>query len=423
MEQGFLRVEETVTCVTRVHERGMQLLRGSGMTELLSEALDAILELTGADFGTIHTLDPETNQLRFAVDRMRPASASTGAQPLFEGVARQEATLADPGALTGISITSSMRDHASPSDVKMYVLASWSSPLLSSKAESLGVVSTYSRSPQLLTEERLSVVDVLLRQVADFIEQSRAQRMLQRSHALEQGARTAAEAANRRKDEFLATLAHEIRQPLWAAVLACEVAKRTLRSENPAAACEEISRQLRQIARLVEDLGDVSRIVRGSLELRRTRLDLRSVVQGGITTATPVLTAKQHEVTVALGSEPCWIDADSARMGQVVSNLLHNAASYTPPGGHIWVTLSRDDGWVSLRIRDNGVGIAASEIDRIFDPFERGGQHNGSFSLGIGLAIVREVVTLHGGAVRVTSNGRDTGAEFVVTLPDQRTSS
>ena len=305
----------------------------------------------------------------------------------------------------------------------MSALASWSSPLLSSKAESLGVVSTYSRTPQLLTDERLSVVDVLLRQVADFIEQSRAQRTLQRSHALEQGARATAEAANRRKDQFLATLAHEIRQPLWAAVLACEVAKHNLRGENRDGAAEEISRQLRQIARLVEDLSDVSRIVRGSLELRRARLDLRNVVQGGLGTAAPVLDAKHHDVTVALGDEPCWVYADSARMGQVVSNLLHNAAAYTPPGGHIRIWLSRDEGWVCLRIRDNGVGIAASEIDRIFDPFERGGQHSGSFSLGIGLAVVREVVTLHGGTVRAMSDGRDMGAEFVVTLPADHTPS
>ena len=413
MEPGSLQVESTLERVARVHEHGIRVLRGGEVNELLGEALEAILELTGADFGTVHTLDPESSQLHFAVDRMRLSSGPNGAHQALEDEAPWQASAEDPVIAAGISITSSGGDHTSRSKVRINALASWSSPLLSSKAESLGVVSTYSRTPQLLTEERLSVVDVLLRQVADFIEQGRSQRLLQRSHALEQGARAAAEEANRRKDQFLATLAHEIRQPLWAAVLACEVAKRTLKE----GASDEVSRHLRQIARLVEDLGDVSRIVRGSLELRRERLDLRALVQGGIATAAPVVTAKRHDVTVVLGEEPCWVSADSARMAQVVSNLVHNAAAYTPPGGQIRVSLSGDDGWAYLRIRDNGVGIPASEIDRIFDPFERGCQHNGSFSLGIGLAVVRHVVTLHGGTVRALSNGRDTGAEFVVSLP------
>jgi signal transduction histidine kinase len=260
-------------------------------------------------------------------------------------------------------------------------------------------------------------VDIFARQAADFIEDSRSREALRKLCANEQEARARADAANRRKDQFLATLSHELRQPLSAALPALEVQKRSLRPERRERAAEVIEQQLHHIARLVEDLSDVSHIARGIVDLRRERLDLRFIVRQALDMTMPLIDARRHRTTVTLGYQPTWVWVDGARMKQVFSNLLRNAASYTPPGGHISISLGRQDGRVFVRVRDNGIGIAADALGPIFEVFERGSQHTDSSSLGIGLAVARQIVALHGGSVSAASEGEGQGSEFVVTLP------
>ncbi len=228
--------------------------------------------------------------------------------------------------------------------------------------------------------------------------------------------------ADRRKDEFLATLAHELRNPLAPIKNAVDV----LRLAGPPGpdvewAREVIDRQVDHLTRLIEDLLDLSRITRDKLELRKQRIELQQVIQGAVEASRPVIDQQGHELTVTLPPEPIHLDADDVRLVQVFMNLLTNAAKYTPPGGHLWITAERagESGAVEVRVRDDGVGIAPEKLPRLFEMFyqvENAHEHSPG-GLGLGLTLVRRLVELHGGRVTAASAGLDQGSEFTVYLP------
>jgi two-component system CheB/CheR fusion protein len=225
--------------------------------------------------------------------------------------------------------------------------------------------------------------------------------------------------ADKRKDEFLATLAHELRNPL----APIRYAVRLLRPDAPAAALSQardtIDRQATQMARLLDDLLDMSRITRGIIELKRRTLDLRQSVEDSIEVARPMIDGVQHRLTVSLPGQPAWVDADPTRLAQIVGNLLQNAAKYTDPGGAIAVRLDLRDEDIVLSVRDTGIGLSPEMRARVFEMFSQ--VHKSITSprggLGIGLAIVRRLVELHGGTIEVHSAGLGQGTEFVVRLP------
>jgi signal transduction histidine kinase len=233
----------------------------------------------------------------------------------------------------------------------------------------------------------------------------------------EQEERERAESMTRVVDDFLATLAHELRQPLAAALAAIEIQKHNPRADRQERARRVIEQQVRYIARLVGDLSDVSQISRGAVELRRERLDVRVLVAETVAMTEPMFEERRHRVACALGEEPAWIVGDAIRLKQVFSNLLRNAASYTPPGGHVRLTLDGDDGHVRLRVRDNGAGIRADALDSVFELFNRAGRQSRGQSAGIGLAVVRRLVELHNGTVSAASPGIGLGSEFTVIFP------
>lgn len=227
--------------------------------------------------------------------------------------------------------------------------------------------------------------------------------------------------ADRRKNEFLATLAHELRNPL--APLAHGLALlRQAGDADPARrrrTLEMLERQVTLLVRLIEDLLDVSRIGRGLLELRRTRLDLVAAVQDGLDSAEPAVVAQRHRLTVSLPPQPLWVDGDGPRLSQVVANLVNNAARYTPEGGRIEVTLAAEGTQATLSVQDDGIGIAPAMQARVFEMFaqaDRSSPH-AQAGLGIGLAISRRLVELHGGRLVAHSEGVGHGSCFVVTLP------
>lgn len=226
--------------------------------------------------------------------------------------------------------------------------------------------------------------------------------------------------SDRRKDEFLATLAHELRNPLAPIRNGLRIMKRA--GGNP----EEIEetrammeRQVGQMVRLVDDLLDVSRISRNKLELRRARIELESVVTSAVETSRPLIERNRHELTLSLPSEPVYLQADMTRLAQVFSNLLTNAAKYTPHGGKINLAAAIEGGQVAVRVRDNGVGISADMLPRVFEIFTQveDSLKNSQGGLGIGLTLVRRLVELHGGTVEANSAGAGQGSEFVVRLP------
>jgi signal transduction histidine kinase/CheY-like chemotaxis protein len=227
--------------------------------------------------------------------------------------------------------------------------------------------------------------------------------------------------ADRRKDEFLATLAHELRNPLAAIRNALDVSQLRAREGGGAVgpAGPIIRRQVGHLARLVDDLLDVSRIARGKVRLRKRFVDVAEVISSAVESSRPLIDARGHHLEVALPDTPMRIDADPTRIAQVLVNLLSNAAKYTPDGGRIWLTVERGGGQVILRVRDTGLGIPAPMLPQIFDLYT---QVAGTFDraeggLGIGLTLVRRLTEMHSGTVSAFSAGPGAGSEFVVRLP------
>ena len=226
--------------------------------------------------------------------------------------------------------------------------------------------------------------------------------------------------ADRRKDEFLATLAHELRNPLAPVRNAAKV----LRAPGADARTRElattiIERQIQTMAGLLEDLLDVSKITRGQIILHRQRTSVASIVETSLEVARPLLDARGHQLTVHLPAEPIEVDADPMRLSQVFSNLLTNAAKYTAPGGHIELNARSEGSGVYIAVRDSGVGLEPESIARIFEIFSqvKTTLDRAEGGLGIGLALVKGLVELHGGRVSASSNGLGQGSEFGVWLP------
>ena len=226
--------------------------------------------------------------------------------------------------------------------------------------------------------------------------------------------------AERRKDEFLATLAHELRNPLAPLRNALAILKQI--RDQPAAVDqtrELMERQLGQMVRLIDDLLDVSRISRGRLELRIERVELAAVVQQAIETCRPLAEAAGHELIVVMPPEPVYVNADPVRLAQVFSNLLSNACKFTEPGGRIELTAGRDGSNAVVSVQDNGVGIGLDELDSIFEMFSQvdTSLERSQGGLGIGLSLAKRLVELHGGTIEAHSDGHGLGSEFIVRLP------
>lgn len=232
-------------------------------------------------------------------------------------------------------------------------------------------------------------------------------------------AAAALQESNRRKDEFLAILAHELRNPLAPIRQAALVAKATPDPVRQAWAVGVIDRQVGHMALLLDDLLDVSRISRGKLVLRIAEVDLQAVVDAAVEGAWPGIEAKKHKLVLRLPAHPVRVRADAVRLAQVLSNLLSNAAKYTDPGGTITLAAEESDGRLLLRVRDTGIGLSREHLEGIFTMFSQvaAGSDRAQGGLGIGLALSRGLAQLHGGTLEASSEGPGHGAEFTVCLP------
>jgi two-component system, sensor histidine kinase len=226
--------------------------------------------------------------------------------------------------------------------------------------------------------------------------------------------------ADRRKDEFLATLAHELRNPLAPIRTAMHVLARVPADAPQAARLREMmERQLEQLVKLIDELLDVSRIATGKVLLQRERVDLRSVLDSALEASRPQVDASGHDLRVRYPAAPLWVVGDPSRLSQVISNLINNAAKYTPPRGRIDVALDEGDRQAVVRVTDNGAGIPPDMLDRVFDMFTQVNRtlDRAQGGLGIGLSLVRRLVDLHGGSVGAESAGLDKGSTFTIRLP------
>jgi PAS domain S-box-containing protein len=393
--------------MTHLYELGLRLSGGLDLGPMLEEVLNAVISLQGTDLGAVFLYDHERDELSIAASaglsdslvarlgRMRRGEGAggmalaTGACVVVENVEKDPcfATLLDPVREAGIR-------------------AVFSHPLLSRQGEFVGTISTYFREPHRPSDRQVRMVEMYARQAADFLESAQL--------------RSQAKESDRRKGEFLALMAHELRAPLSAILNAAHLLSTPEADEAALTyARKVVERQTRQMTHLVDDLLDATRLRNGTLQLRTEPLALDGIIARAVETARPAIETRNHDLRLIVPPEPMYVLADPVRIEQVLVNLLTNAAKYTERGGFITLLAQREGDQVVLRVRDNGVGIPPDLLPRVFDLFMQadGSSDNAARGLGIGLWIVRGLVEGHGGTVEALSDGPGRGSEFVVRLP------
>jgi len=277
---------------------------------------------------------------------------------------------------------------------------------LMARGRRLGAMSFYSSRDRQFDLTDLDLAEDLTRRAAYYVDNAQLYQQVR--------------AADRRKDEFLATLAHELRNPLAPIMNAFEILRKRV-GDHPELdpLHETVRRQIQHLVRLINDLVDVSRITRGKIALRMERVRLETLVHQAVDTSQPLIDARRQKLTLNLSPEPLWLSADPARLVQVIANLLNNASKYTHAGGCIWLITEREGEQAILRVRDNGSGIETDLLPQVFDLFTQGDRSLDRVQggLGIGLTIVRSLVEDHHGQVVAFSEGQGRGSEFVVRLP------
>ncbi len=389
---------------------------------LFDEILAAAMTITEADAGTIQLLDGATQTLSFLTSRgFSPAMSAHFARVSADSDSPCGIALAR-GQRTFVEFTDDVRAAPDSSNRLHYeqgLRCAQSTPLFSRSGRKLGMFSTHWRTPRSLTERELRFLDLLGRQAADLIERSQAR------EALRESERELRE-TDRRKDEFLAVLAHELRNPLVPIRTGVELLKRV--PEQPALV-EKIrpmmDRQVRHVVRLIDDLLDVSRIATGKIVLQRQPVMLSNLINSVVEANRAAINAAGLKLEVHLDDPHRILEIDPTRFSQVIGNILHNATKFTPTGGSIRLTSEEEAGDgtsgrnLVLRIADTGIGIHKDLLPTIFGLFTQ--VHSDSFTryggLGIGLALARKLVELHGGSITADSAGPNLGTEFTVRIP------
>jgi len=393
---------------TLLHELSTQLVPSGDVEPLLSEILSAAATLTGTDKGNIQFYDQATDSLRIIVhqglsERFVQHFADDGWDATCGAAARkiERVIVEDITQLQGLEGNAGLEVILADG-----VRAIQCTPMVSRDGRLVGMLNNHFTTPHRLDERTLNWLDLLARMAADFVERSQAEQALR--------------AADRHKDEFLAMLAHELRNPLAPIRNAVHILRRA-ESDNQKIrpTLEMLDRQVNQMVRLVDDLLDVSRVSRGKIELRKERIELADVVNRAVESTRSMIQSMEHELTVTVPAQPIYVDADLARLVQVVGNLLNNACKFMDKGGRITITLERDEGQAFIRVRDRGVGIAPGEVRRIFEIFTQldTSRQRSAGGLGVGLTLVKSLVEMHGGMVEAHSEGVGRGSEFVIRLP------
>jgi PAS domain S-box-containing protein len=391
-----------------------QLILEDNVDALYQQILDAALSLMHSEIGSIHMFHAEKNKLRLLTEKGLDSAAVNFLEwvPLDSssscGMALQKAERIIVPDLEGSEFM------AGKEDLGFYrssgLRASQSTPLISRSGRVVGVLSTHWREAHHPSERELRLLDVLVRQAADLIERKRTEEALRES--------------DRRKDEFLATLAHELRNPLAPIKNGLRIAHLKVSADSQLKHVVEVmDRQVNHLVHLVDDLLDVARINSGKLELRKQRVALKEALALAIECVQPLLDEHKHELAVDTGPEELFIEGDLDRLSQVFTNLLSNAAKYTEESGRISVGLTHEENEAVIKVTDTGVGIDTEDLKQVFDLFSqvtsshrltRGG-------LGIGLSLISTLVQLHGGTIAAESGGsKEGGSTFTVRLPLSR---
>ena len=420
-------LEAQVEDLRRLHETSVRLTSLLDVESVLREVLRAAMAVQQTGRGLLSLRDPEQPGLRLGVhaglddeflrhvEQIPPAGGGSGTAYLERRVVVED-TEADP-------LYAPYREAARRAGFR----SCHSTPLISRRGDTIGVLSVLFEEPHRPSDRETRLMDLYAQIAADSIENARLHQRLQqelddrrRSLAREHAARAEAETANRMKDEFLATVSHELRTPLNA-ILGWSHILRWGKPDEPTVArgVEVIERNAQTQAQLIEDILDASRVITGSLRLNRGPVDLATVINAATDSVRLGAEGKGIQLAVILDPAARHLVGDASRLQQVVWNLLANAIKFTSSGGRVEVRLERADGQAQITVTDTGEGVAAEFLPFIFDRFRQADstitrRHGG---LGLGLAIVRNLVELHDGCVQAESAGEGYGSSFIVRLP------
>jgi signal transduction histidine kinase/CheY-like chemotaxis protein len=393
-------------------DRALEMIaRGAPLSSILNTMTEIVEQhATGGAVAAVRLLEPDGMHLRHASAPGLPINLKKAIDELKVGPG--VGTSAAAAFLRRAVITEDFNTAEGWSTLRHLPLslglkATWSMPILSSNDRVLGTFDTYFREARGPSIEEQEIVDLLTHTAAIAIER-------------QQTADLAFE-ADRRKDEFLAMLAHELRTPLAPIRTATQLLAFAERDSSiPTRVRAVIERQVQNMTRLIDDLLDVSRITRGAVELHRITLDVGRLIAQAVETASPLLQRRDHRLTVSVPEGPINVCADSTRMEQAIVNLLANAAKFTARGGDIRVQAEdRTDGTVAIHVIDNGRGISKALLPHVFEIFTQGSRSldRSDGGLGLGLTVAHRLVEMHGGSLTVHSEGAGWGSEFIIVLP------
>jgi signal transduction histidine kinase/ActR/RegA family two-component response regulator len=410
-----LQLEAELEDARLLHGISAMLVDEHNVGELFQKLVDAATLIMRSDFGSIQRYDEARGELQLIATRglndeavsywqwVHPGRATTCGHALLKSQRVVVPDFESWGDISGSDDLIAFRAAG--------VRAAQSTPLLTRSGRLVGMITTHwtrSHAPQ---ERDLRLIDIVARQAADLIERNSA------AEALQHHARKLVE-ADRYKDEFLATLAHELRNPLAPIRNGLAVLK-IGKPEQAQRVLPMMERQLHHMVHLIDDLLDVSRISRGMVNLKRARVQLSAVIDSAVETSRPLISAANHRFTITLPGTAVWLNADMTRVAQIISNLLNNAAKYTPPGGDIELVAEVIGDEVVVRVIDSGIGIPAAMLPRIFELFTQvdGSAERSKGGLGVGLALAKRLAEMHDGSVEVESTGDKPGAVFTLRLP------
>ena len=395
------------------------------LKSILQTVTDTATQLSGGQFGAFFYNVTEHGRVLPAVHALRAPREAFEKFGLPRNTPVFDPTFTGQGIVRSADITKDPRygtmepHHGMPKGhlpVRSYLAV----PVISRSGEVIGGLFFGHSEVGVFTERAERIVGGVATQAAIAMDNARLYEAAQREIANRERAERALRETDARKDHFLATLAHELRNPL------APIRQAALISDTPGAteaqkrwSHDVISRQVHHMSLLLDDLLDISRVTRGTLELRTEMTELSAVVDAAVETARPAIDAKRHSFAVDLPAEPVRFAADPLRLAQVLSNLLTNAAKYTDPGGSIELRAAASEDVVTITVADTGVGLAPEALSQVFTMFSqvKATKDRSEGGLGIGLALSKGMVELHGGSIEARSAGEGRGSEFIVTLP------
>ncbi|MGB9110255.1 MAG: ATP-binding protein, partial [Telluria sp.] len=411
------RLEAELEDAQLLHGISAMLVDEHSVGELYQRIVDAATEIMRSDFGSMQRFDAARGELQLIAHQGLNDAALAYWQWVYPGRATTCGRALALSERVVVGDFESCDFIAGSEDLlefrKAGVRSAQSTPLLTRDGRLVGMITTHWTRAHEPEERQLRLLDIVARQAADLIERNASAAALH-----EQAERLVT--ADRYKNEFLATLAHELRNPLAPIRTGLSVLKLGKMEQAPRVLAI-MERQLGHMVRLIDDLLDVSRISSGKVTLKCTNVELAAVIDSAVEASRPLISAAGHRFTLTMPGTPVWLNADPTRIAQIVSNLLNNAAKYTPQDGKIDLVADADETSVTIRISDNGIGIDAAMLPRIFDLFTQvdGAIERSQGGLGVGLALARRLAEMHGGHIGAESAGPNAGAVFTLTLPVQ----